>query len=126
MPAWLALPLVVTVAATGGRPSRHRRRRRGLLLQPNGDHLVRQPPPGALHWMRQHGLAYDQHVPHLDPARCSQGGTVIGMLPVNLAAQVCARRGVLAFGAGCAGNKSRGRELSADELLALGAIAKMF
>ena len=47
--------------------------------------------PGALHWMRQHGPVFDRHVPHLDPAQVQPGDTVIGTLPVNLAAQVCAR-----------------------------------
>jgi CRISPR-associated protein Csx16 len=47
--------------------------------------------PGALDWARQKGLAFDAHVTHLDPAKVSPGDTVIGSLPVNLAATVCAR-----------------------------------
>ncbi len=46
--------------------------------------------PGALQWMRQHGEAFDRHVPHLDSTQVQPGDTVIGTLPVNLAAQVCA------------------------------------
>ena len=82
--------------------------------------------PGALHWMRQHGPAYDQHVPHLDPAQVQPGDAVIGTLPVNLAAQVWARGAAywhLALGVPA---QSRGRELSADELLALGATLQRF
>ena len=47
--------------------------------------------PGALQWMQQCGPAFDCHVPHLDTAQVQRGDTVIGTLPVNLAAQVCAR-----------------------------------
>ena len=75
--------------------------------------------PGALHWMRQHGPAYDQHVPHLDPAQVQPGDAVIGTLPVNLAAQVCARGAAywhLALGVPAL---CRVLELSADDLLAL-------
>ena len=82
--------------------------------------------PGALQWMRQHGPAYDQHVPHLDPAQVQPGDAVIGTLPVNLAAQVCARGAAywhLALGVPA---QSRGRELSADELLALGTTLQRF
>lgn len=47
--------------------------------------------PDALHWMQQHGPAFDCHVLHLDPAQVQRGDTVIGTLPVHLAEQVCAR-----------------------------------
>jgi len=49
--------------------------------------------PGALEWVRLHGISYDQHLPHLDPALIQPGDCVIGSLPVHLAAQVCARQG---------------------------------
>lgn len=47
--------------------------------------------PGALDWARAAGIAFDQHVAHLDPAKVGPGDTVIGSLPVHLAAEVCAR-----------------------------------
>lgn len=47
--------------------------------------------PGALDWARRQGIAYDAHVAHLDPAKVGAGDTVIGSLPVHLAAEVCAR-----------------------------------
>jgi CRISPR-associated protein Csx16 len=47
--------------------------------------------PGALDWAREAGIAFDVHVTHLDPAKVSAGDTVIGSLPVHLAAEVCAR-----------------------------------
>jgi len=72
--------------------------------------------PGALDWARRRGITFDTHVVHLDPAKVSRGDTVIGSLPVHLAAAVCAR------GARCL-NLSldlppnlRGRELNAQML----------
>ena len=82
--------------------------------------------PGALQWMQQCGPAFDCHVPHLDPAGVQRGDTVIGTLPVHLAAQVCARGAaylhlVLEMPA-----QQRGQELSASELQALGATLQPF
>ncbi len=47
--------------------------------------------PGALDWARQKGIAWDEHVIHLDPSKVGAGDTVIGSLPVHLAAAICAR-----------------------------------
>ncbi|WP_068639100.1 CRISPR-associated protein Csx16 [Thauera butanivorans] len=47
--------------------------------------------PGALEWAKQHDIAFDQHITHLDPIRVSPGDAVIGSLPVHLAAEVCTR-----------------------------------
>lgn len=72
--------------------------------------------PGALHWMQTHGPAFDRHVEHLDPAQVGAGDAVIGTLPVNLAAEVCAR-GARYFNLSLQLSASdRGRELSADDL----------
>ena len=72
--------------------------------------------PGAVAWAMQQGFRVDQHTAHLDPSQVQSGDTVIGTLPVNLAAQVC-RQGAEFF------NLSldlpihlRGKELSVDEL----------
>lgn len=72
--------------------------------------------PGAIAWAAQQGLSVDRHAQHLDPAQVQAGDTVIGTLPVHLAAAVCSQ-GARFF------NLSldlpahwRGRELSADEL----------
>lgn len=82
--------------------------------------------PGALHWMQQNGPAFDQHLPHLDPAQVQAGDSVIGTLPVNLAAQVCERGAaywhlVLEMPA-----QQRGQELSFQELQVLGATLQPF
>jgi len=77
--------------------------------------------PGAIDWARQQNLAIARWVAHLDPAEVQAGDTVIGTLPVNLAAEVC-RRGARYLHLSLAvPAKWRGRELSADDLLKLGA-----
>ena len=82
--------------------------------------------PGALEWARQQGLGGLRQVPHLDPARLAPGDVVVGTLPLQLAAAVCAR--------GCRylalvvdlPAEARGRELSAAELDAYGARLEAF
>ncbi|MDD2845477.1 MAG: CRISPR-associated protein Csx16 [Rhodoferax sp.] len=82
--------------------------------------------PGALQWIQQCGPAFDCHVPHLDPAQVQRGDTVIGTLPVHLAAQVCARGAAYLHLVLQTPPDARGRELSAQELLALGATLQPF
>lgn len=72
--------------------------------------------PGAQVWASEQGFQADRFVPHLDAAQVQAGDTVIGTLPVHLAAAVCSQ-GARYF------NLSldlpahwRGRELSAIEL----------
>lgn len=72
--------------------------------------------PGALAWLRAQGLCDVEHVPHLDPARVDPGDTVVGTLPVHLAAAVCAS-GARYFNLSLElPAEARGRELSAAEL----------
>jgi len=47
--------------------------------------------PGAIAWAAAQGLSVDCLVPHFEVAQVQSGDTVIGTLPVHLAAQVCAR-----------------------------------
>ena len=77
--------------------------------------------PGALAWARQNGIVFDRHVAHLDPAIVGAGDTVIGSLPVNLAAEVCARGAQYWNLSLRVAEQDRGRELSADELQAYNA-----
>lgn len=77
--------------------------------------------PGAVGWARRHGLSIDQYVAHLAAGEVQPGDTVIGTLPVNLAAAVCdcgAR--YLHLSVELLANL-RGQELSADQLDELGA-----
>ena len=77
--------------------------------------------PGAIAWAARQGLVVDRQVAHLDPADIQPGDTVIGTLPVNLAAQVCAR-GARFFNLSLdVPPEARGRELSADDLERFGA-----
>jgi CRISPR-associated protein Csx16 len=77
--------------------------------------------PGATEWARRQKLVVDQFVPHLDPVLVQPGDTVVGSLPVNLAARVCeagARYWHLTLKLP---PTLRGQELTANQLDALGA-----
>lgn len=82
--------------------------------------------PGAIEWARQQGLRVDEYLTHLDPGRIRAGDTVIGSLPVNLAAQVCEAGARYLHISLELPAKLRGRELSADELAACGAKLQAF
>jgi CRISPR-associated protein Csx16 len=46
---------------------------------------------GAREWAAQAGIVVDDVIAHLDVAQVRAGDVVVGSLPVNLAAEVCAR-----------------------------------
>lgn len=77
--------------------------------------------PGAIEWAARQGVRVDVHIAHLDPAGIQSGDTVIGTLPVNLAAEVCARGGRFFNLSLDLPPEARGRELSADDLERFGA-----
>ena len=82
--------------------------------------------PGAIEWAKRQGLAIDRWVTHLDPATVSAGDTVVGTLPVNLAAEVC-NRGIRYLHLSVSMPLTlRGQELSAEQLLAASAELKAF
>ncbi|MDP2783983.1 MAG: CRISPR-associated protein Csx16 [Sulfurimicrobium sp.] len=77
--------------------------------------------PGAKEWVRLEGISVDAVVEHLDVSAIQSGDTVIGSLPVNLAAEVCAMGArylhltlELPF-------ELRGRELTAEDMRRCGA-----
>lgn len=77
--------------------------------------------PGASAWAARQRLAVDLLVAHLDVAEVKPGDVVVGTLPVNLAAEVCAR-GARYFNLSLSlPQAARGRELTAHELDAFGA-----
>ncbi|MCA1926557.1 MAG: CRISPR-associated protein Csx16 [Thiobacillus sp.] len=76
---------------------------------------------GAVEWAARQGLAVDRQIDHLDPADIRPGDVVIGILPVNLAAEVCARGGRFFNLSLDVPPTARGQELSADELERFGA-----
>lgn len=77
--------------------------------------------PGAIEWARRQGIHYDIHVAHLDPAKVDAGDKVIGSLPVNLAAEVCALGAEYWNLSLRLKPADRGRELSAEALQDCGA-----
>ncbi len=77
--------------------------------------------PGAIEWAKRHGLTAGRQVAHLVPAQVQPGDTVIGILPVNLAAEVCERGGRFYNLSLDLPAEARGRELDADELMRYGA-----
>ena len=72
--------------------------------------------PGAIEWATRQKLNVTQFVAHLDVAQVQAGDTVIGSLPVNLAAQVCAKRATYWHLSVQLPAALRGQELSADDL----------
>ena len=82
--------------------------------------------PGALEWARRQDLVIDRWAAHIDPDLVEAGDTIIGTLPVSLAAAVC-RRGAHYLHLSIEMPEAwRGRELSAAELVAAGAQLKQF
>jgi len=77
--------------------------------------------PGAVAWAQRRGLAVDRQLAHLAPEQIAPGDTVIGTLPVNLVARVCARGGRYLHLSIDLPAEARGRELTADELERYGA-----
>ncbi len=49
--------------------------------------------PGALEWAAVEGVIVDRVLAHFDPECTQPGDVVLGTLPINLAARVCARGG---------------------------------
>jgi CRISPR-associated protein Csx16 len=72
--------------------------------------------PGAIAWAAEQGLAVDHHASHLDPELVQGGDTVIGTLPVHLAAAICQRGGRFFHLSLDLPARWRGRELSVSEL----------
>ncbi len=76
--------------------------------------------PGALAWAAEEGIQVDQVIDHLDLA-VEPGDTVIGSLPVNLAAEVCERGGRYLHLSLVLPPTLRGLELTAEQMRACGA-----
>ena len=77
--------------------------------------------PGALEWACRHGVLFDLCIAHIDGTEIAVGDTVIGSLPVNLAAEVCAIGACYLHLSVRLPNSLRGQELSADALDSLDA-----
>ncbi len=77
--------------------------------------------PGAVQWLLAQGIIAERHCSHLDPAEVGAGDTVIGTLPVHLAARICARGGRYLHLSIDLPASARGRELDADAMRGYGA-----
>lgn len=82
--------------------------------------------PGAREWANRQGLVVDSWVAHLDPSLIKVGDIVIGTLPVNLAAEVCACGAIYLHLSLRLPAEARGRELTADELQNMDATLEQF
>lgn len=72
--------------------------------------------PGAITWAERQGVKVDQRLIHLDIGLIQPGDTVIGSLPVNLAAQVCSKGAAYIHLSLMLPKHLRGRELSAAQM----------
>jgi len=77
--------------------------------------------PGAVEWAARRDLVVDRLVSHLNTDDVEEGDEVIGTLPINLVAEVCARGGSYLHLSLRVPETLRGQELSADQLDACGA-----
>lgn len=77
--------------------------------------------PGARQWAESRQLDVDCWVQHLELTRIQPGDTVIGTLPVNLAAEVCHRGGRYVHLALELPALARGQELNAEQMSRYGA-----
>lgn len=99
----------------------------------------RPPPPatgttwfisrhqGAIDWIKQqHAWHIDHILPHLDPEAIHPGDTVLGTLPVHLAAAVIARGATFHYLQIPQEAHQRGHEHSAEDLTRMGATLKPY
>ena len=77
--------------------------------------------PGAIEWAAGQGLHVDEYLQHLEPSIVRSGDTVIGSLPVSLAAKVCEAGAAYWHLSLDLPADMRGQELTAVDLQSLGA-----
>ena len=82
--------------------------------------------PGAVDWAKTQGISVDRWVAHLVLSEIEACDTVIGTLPVQLAAQVCAKGARYLNLSLDLPFEWRGRELSVEELSAVNARLEEF
>lgn len=82
--------------------------------------------PGAIDWARAQQLQVDHFVDHLDAALIQADDTVMGSLPVHLAADICERGSRYLHLSLDLPAEFRGRELSVQELYQFNARLRPF
>lgn len=75
--------------------------------------------PGAIEWIQSSGVKIDKFKEHLSIEEISDGDVVIGVLPLTLVAEVCAKGARFLGMEFTQTRESRGTELSSDTLNAL-------
>ena len=73
---------------------------------------------GAIDWIKQQSLQIDRFESHLNVNDIQADDTVIGTLPIHLAAKVCAKGAKFYFLSVNVSQDQRGTELTAEELIA--------
>lgn len=82
--------------------------------------------PGAQEWAAQEGISIDRQVEHLEIPDIRPGDLVLGSLPVNRVAELCARGARYLHLSLDLTAQLRGRELSAAQMRAAGARLEEF
>lgn len=77
--------------------------------------------PGAIAWAAQQDIKVDRQITHLDSNDIQPGDTVIGSLPVNLAAEICQRGAAYVHLVLNVPEYWRGKELTAEQMIECGA-----
>ena len=81
---------------------------------------------GAAQWAEQQGFKIDQILSHFDTKNTQKGDRVLGTLPVNLAAEVCALGGHYIHLSLAIPPEYRGKELSPQQMDEFGAKLQQF
>ena len=82
--------------------------------------------PGALDWLNRQEISIDITLSHLDLSVIKPGDVVIGLLPVHLAAAVCAAGAEYWHLSMDLPYEARGTELTAEEMETYGARLEQF
>jgi CRISPR-associated protein Csx16 len=75
--------------------------------------------PGAVEWAKQQGVKVDKTLSHLTQTEINQiteDDVFIGILPINIVADICNKRGRFFNLSMSLPPEARGRELSAEEM----------
>lgn len=76
--------------------------------------------PGAIEWIKKQPIAIDRWVSHLDVHVVAPNDIVIGVLPLDAVAALCAKGAVYYALSFCVPEQLRGTELSVEILDSLG------
>ena len=82
--------------------------------------------PGAWQWAQKHGVKADRQITHLAIDDIQRGDTIIGSLPVNIAAQACKKGARYIHLTLDLPAEMRGRELTAEQLEQYGAMLQAY